>query len=348
MPNHVENIVSIKGDEQQIRKMLEEIQDDECGLGTVDFNKVIPMPASLEIEAGSKTDRGLKAYQDFIEVYTLAGTRKDLDLLNIPIESEKAFLDMRPDIQPDEWELGKQAFQNIEKYGCPTWYEWSISNWGTKWNAYGYVAGTDYSENDGLWFQSAWSAPHPILQKLSEMYPDITLIHEWADEDLGSNCGTRTYLGGDIIDEFIPEGIRAMQFALDVWGYDPADLDLVMNKTGTRYVCTTGDSYELIELFGKPALFSDDRLTDADIPEGLYCYHLRESDDGDRFCTIEPKVGVNHGGSVITNEPIDFGEAGYIGFTENTSPNFVGFDITIEDYMTGNFDLNQTQEEQHL
>ncbi len=119
MPNHVENIVRIKGNEQLIRKMFEAIQNDEYGLGTIDFNKIIPMPKSLEIDAGSRTDKALKIYQGFIEVYTLASTIKNLDLLNVPIGSEEAFLRMRTDIQPEEWELGKQAFQNIQKYGSP-------------------------------------------------------------------------------------------------------------------------------------------------------------------------------------------------------------------------------------
>ena len=71
MPNHVENIVTLSGDEQEIRRMLERIKSDELGVGTVDFNKIIPMPESLNIEAGSRTDRGLKFYKYFIEVYTL-------------------------------------------------------------------------------------------------------------------------------------------------------------------------------------------------------------------------------------------------------------------------------------
>ncbi len=33
---------------------------------------------------------------------------------------------------------------------------------------------------------------------------------------------------------------------------------------------------------------------------------------------------MNHGGTVITKEPIDFGEAGYIPLTEDTEPNFTG------------------------
>lgn len=65
MPNHVENIIALKCDERKIREMLEAIKNDDYGLGTVDFNKIIPMPESLNIEAGSRTDRGLKAYSDF-------------------------------------------------------------------------------------------------------------------------------------------------------------------------------------------------------------------------------------------------------------------------------------------
>ena len=47
------------------------------------------------------------------------------------------------------------------------------------------------------------------------------------------------------------------------------------------------------------ALFSNGRLMPEQIPEGLYAYDLRHSDDGGRFCAIEPKVGVNHGGTVL-------------------------------------------------
>ena len=66
MPNHVENIITLKGDEKRIREMLEAIKNDDFGLGTLDFNKIIPMPNSLNIEAGSRTDKGLKAYRDLL------------------------------------------------------------------------------------------------------------------------------------------------------------------------------------------------------------------------------------------------------------------------------------------
>ena len=94
MPNHVVNHISLQGDPEKIRSMLEAIKSDELGIGSVDFNKIIPMPKSLNIEAGSRTDRGLQAYRDFIDVYTFARSINDTAkaLENIPVESEEVFL----------------------------------------------------------------------------------------------------------------------------------------------------------------------------------------------------------------------------------------------------------------
>ena len=334
MPNHVENCIEYSGDARQIRTMLESIKTDEYGIGTVDFNKIIPMLKSLNIEAGSKTNRGLKAYKEFIDMYTFGRSAEDAEkaLENIPVDSENAFLSQRTDIVKEKWELGKTAWQNIRQYGAPTWYEWSVSNWGTKWNAYGYDKYTDYSGCKELTFETAWSAPHPIIKKLSEFFSNISFKHQLADEDIGMNCGERSYLGGEITDWFIPEGIQATEFALEIWGYEPPELDLVKNSTGTDYINVENKSYRLIEILGKPAFFSNEHICPEDIPEGFFCYNLRVSDDGDWFAVAEPKVTVNYGGSIITNEPLDLGESGYTPFDEDTEPNFLGETMTLEEF----------------
>ena len=123
MPNHVINFISFNGDKEQIDKMLETIKRDEYGIGSIDFNKIISMPESLRIEAGSSTTRGLKAYKDFVSIYTFAGANAEKDLCDIPMEKEKVFLNMRTDIRAEDWELGRQAFRNELQYGAPTWYE---------------------------------------------------------------------------------------------------------------------------------------------------------------------------------------------------------------------------------
>ena len=125
MPNHVTNIIEIKGDPARVKALFEAVKSDEYGLGSIDFNKLIPMPPELDIEESSQTDRGLKAYKDFIEVYTFNGKKEDFDLLNIPQKAEQAFLRVRPDIDRAAWNLGRQAFQNEQKYGAATWYYFS-------------------------------------------------------------------------------------------------------------------------------------------------------------------------------------------------------------------------------
>ena len=69
---------------------------------------------------------------------------------------------------------------------------------------------------------------------------------------------------------------------------------------------TTTEKFELIELFGKPALFTDERLKPTDIPDGLFLSHVRGDDEtSGGFASLEPRVIINHTGSIITKEPID-------------------------------------------
>lgn len=46
----------------------------------------------------------------------------------------------------------------------------------------------------------------------------------------------------------------------------------------------TEEKLDVIEVLDRRALFSNGRLMPEQIPEGLYAYDLRHSDDGDRFC----------------------------------------------------------------
>ena len=348
MPNWVTNYIELEGDEKRIAEMKEAIKKDDYGLGTMDFNKIIPMPKELDIVCGSSTDKGLKAYKELAEIYQFGVVRTKEELLNIPEKSEKAFLKHKKNIDPKDWENGRQAFRNILQYGHPTWYEWSCNNWGTKWNSCGYDENTDYSNGDKLWFQTAWSAPHPILRKLSEQYPDIRFTHEWADEDLGTNCGRREYFGGACEETYYPQdGKEALEFAARVWEYDMEDIGLRLNATGTNYVSLENEEYGLIQVFDKYALFTNERLTESDIPQGTHLYHLRYTDDNNRIGSIEKSVQVNHAGSVITKEEIDFGGEESISFTHETEPCFLCQEITMGQYLN-EYDHLDEQESQDM
>ena len=108
------------------------------------------------------------------------------------------------------------------------------------------------------------------------------------------------------------------------------------NKTETRELNTpvlNEEELEVIEVLDHRALFSNGRIKPEQIPEGLHVYDLRHSDDGGRFCSIEPKVGVNHGGTVLMRYVLDFGKDGDIPLDDDTAPNFLGETMTASEFV---------------
>jgi hypothetical protein len=114
------------------------------------------------------------------------------------------------------------AIENLETYGCKDWYSWSIQYWGTKWNAYDCNNG-DYGT---ISFDTAWSTPFPVMQKLARMFPELSFEVKFADEDLGSNCGKYTFENGELIEEYQPEGTEALKYACEIKGYEFVDFIL--------------------------------------------------------------------------------------------------------------------------
>ena len=88
-----------------------------------------------------------------------------------------------------------------------------------------------------------------------------------------------------------------------------------------------------IEIFDKPGLFSNGRLRDEDVPEGLYRYDLRGSDyDQGQPITVEKTVVVNHAASVLMAEELDLGVDGRLELGED-GLNFTGAELTVREFM---------------
>lgn len=94
------------------------------------------------------------------------------------------------------------------------------------------------------------------------------------------------------------------------------------------------EQYQEIELFEKPGLFSNGRIARDNLPEGVYCYDLRGSDDdpGEPIY-VENRVGVNHAGAVILSEPLDLSKEGYLRLTEEEGLNFTGGFSTLAQFL---------------
>ena len=93
------------------------------------------------------------------------------------------------------------------------------------------------------------------------------------------------------------------------------------------------EKMDVITVAGHVALYIDARIPDDRIPAGLYKSELRGGDD-EYYCTLEPRVMVNHSGTVLTKEKIDFGPEGFITLDEDSSPDFSsGAKMTMEEFL---------------
>jgi hypothetical protein len=238
MPNNVTNRIVVRGDAGEIARLKALVIKDDGG-GSYDsehfdFNAVIERPRSLsEVEAGTTTGRGLAVLgyviQDGEAVYV--GQEKTLArFLNMGWGAEegvKTAADMAVYLRarnPRCEAMARIALDNLEAYGHADWYDWSVTNWGTKWNAYDYRV---VSEELGYWefvFDTAWSVPEPVLYQLAEMFPSLSFEVRSFDEgwcfayylDIrGTEAEERLIKGGDT-----PE-MREMY--AEVYGEEPED-----------------------------------------------------------------------------------------------------------------------------
>ena len=81
-----------------------------------------------------------------------------------------------------------QAKINKEKYGYEDWYEWSINEWGTKWDACSSNVDDQDDNEISISFETAWSPPLEWMQKASAKYPLLTFenyVEEESDAFIG-------------------------------------------------------------------------------------------------------------------------------------------------------------------
>lgn len=233
MPNHVANIIRMEGIKNEPLFTEYDIcggMKEEC----FDFDKIIPMPDTLDIVRDS-TMQNLAVYMamnkfndgntipvSFIDLYLNKNMTKER------FEKErKIYKDLT-----DEYliNLGLQIITNKVLYGYKDWYGWSCDTWGTKWNAYD---PNNYSE-DEIGFNTAWSEPTNILIQLSKMYPLLSIEHWWAEEFIRSgNSGHRLYKNGIVYGGYDkPMSYDSLVHYLFCWGninYHPYEGNAVYN-----------------------------------------------------------------------------------------------------------------------
>ena len=130
---------------------------------------------------------------------------------------EEGFLDFNKIIPiPSNIYMGNLGPEEFDKYPNDNWYSWCIKNWGTKWNSY---YGSYDIDSKTIRFETAWSAPHPIIEKLGKLTKAF-FVHEWADEDIGQNTGHTVCVDGKCTEPLYNENgsDAAYELALSLHG----------------------------------------------------------------------------------------------------------------------------------
>ncbi|WP_250502796.1 hypothetical protein [Caballeronia sp. AZ7_KS35] len=212
MPNHVTN--KIKAPSHVIAALVNE-------KGNVDFGRVIAFTGEFPWDGVNMAAENLaevvtgKPLSDHPLLASLeAANRAETKVQNLSDESFEQFV---------------QMLRNFRKCGVFHGMAFARQQWGTKWNAYECVV--DVAAGTAQ-FDTAWSCPEPVLTKLSSQFPDDQIEVTFADEDIGSNCGTFTLKAGSVISSDIAPSWRDMTdeqkakwraFACDVKGWNPSD-----------------------------------------------------------------------------------------------------------------------------
>lgn len=165
MPNHVSHRIVCTGTSEDVAalKQLMVVKSEESYSPdgkSFDFNQLIPIPPILKRTRPEFTNSTLGPNG---RAMLLAGDPDTLVWSGPRVEATEA----------------EQA--EIDKVGTSDWYAWSIVNWGTKWNAYHYREESDEARYEFV-FDTAWSPPEPVLDKLVEKFPNLTFNIDWFDE----------------------------------------------------------------------------------------------------------------------------------------------------------------------
>ena len=181
MPNWITNKVEAP------REVLESLLNAE---GRIDFNTIIPFMGTFDWN-------GIDcAAEEVAEVITAQPLNDHPLIASLQRDSRTKVNALK--LSDEGFEQFVQMLRNKRQHGYFHSMDFARDQWGTKWNACNQAVNLDAQEFE---FETAWSCPRPIYKALSAKFPDATIIVRFADEDIGSNCGTIAWKGGEVSTE---------------------------------------------------------------------------------------------------------------------------------------------------
>lgn len=192
MPNWCQNKLQIcceQTNAEQLKSRL--FAQDEKGEWYLDFELLVPMPASLNIECSTAGDHAmqflklspnkrltrplLKKYIRSSEVERIYRKAKQCRWY---VGDFTRWLLKHPDEQKVLWlnlDLGQQYLSNLAQYGHKDWYDWSYANWGCKWNVCASSCEVIFHDCGDIdcFFDTPWGPPDNWFDTLCKTFPDV-------------------------------------------------------------------------------------------------------------------------------------------------------------------------------
>jgi hypothetical protein len=207
MPNWCDNELRIEGKKEDVDAFLAFVKGEEDGEEVVfDFNKLIPMPAELNVDYTSQSKVAYAAKYGSDE--DVAGVLEWTWVKEKSVSTRDELLAMLERDEPQSLSLADRQKQNVERHGHGDWHHWRVENWGTKWNASDSVI-DDESEYQGdkevmIRFDTAWSPPIPVIKIAAERFPTLRFTLTYFE------CGCAFHGrfvcdGGEVEDDLVAE-----------------------------------------------------------------------------------------------------------------------------------------------
>ena len=102
-----------------------------------------------------------------VRVYITHKSDKRIDDMEWLFNTDEPFNQILP--MPDDILRDNLTMEERKASNGRNWYDWSIANWGTKWDAYDVRTQRIADNTLYVMMETAWSPPIPVFRKLEEM-----------------------------------------------------------------------------------------------------------------------------------------------------------------------------------